>query len=72
MLTNLCITFMWNSWIVHFKIVRARFYILKGVDDLNLKQAYLNQFLEPLGNETLKYLEFQGRLLVQSSLVDLY
>lgn len=37
----------------HFKKASVRFYILKGVDDPNLKQTYLNQLPEPLGNETL-------------------
>lgn len=27
----------------HFKIVRQRFYLIDGLEDPNIKQAYLNQ-----------------------------
>lgn len=37
-----------------------RFYLLGGMDDPNLKQAFLNSLPEPLGNEALKLLETKG------------
>lgn len=53
-----CCSFNSKNLEKHFKKACAQFYILKGVDDPNLKQVYLNQLPEPLGNKTLKFLEF--------------
>lgn len=67
-----CCSFIPKGLERHFKKVRARFYVFKGVDDPNLKRAYLNQLLNPFGSETLKYLEFLDKSFAQISLRDLY
>ncbi|VVA99252.1 unnamed protein product [Arabis nemorensis] len=49
-----------------------RFYALNGIDDVNLKQAYLNSLPEPLGNETSRVLSLKNMALNQASLGEIY
>lgn len=67
-----CYFFMPKDLDKYFNMVRQRFYHIGGLDDLNMKQIYLNQLLESLGAETLKYFELQRINLAQVSLRDLY
>lgn len=67
-----CCSFKPKDLDKHFKMVCQRFYLIGGLDDPNLKQAYLNQLPEPLGAETLRYFDSQRIGLSQVSLGDLY
>lgn len=49
-----------------------RYYLLKGMDDPNLKQAFLNSLLEPLGNEAFKLLETKHMILQGASLEEIF
>lgn len=56
----------------HYNNMSKRFYLLGGMDDLNLKQAFLNSLLELLGNKTHKLLEIKGIGLQNESLSEIY
>ncbi|GJR02314.1 putative zinc finger, CCHC-type containing protein [Tanacetum coccineum] len=49
-----------------------RFYCLNGVDDVNLKQVFLNSFPESLGNEAYRALEARNVTIAQTTLGELY
>ncbi|MFS7976539.1 hypothetical protein Hanom_Chr10g00893651 [Helianthus anomalus] len=49
-----------------------RFYCLQGIDDVNLKQVFLNSFLESLSNEAYRDLEAKNMTVAQASLGGLY
>ncbi|GKC78585.1 hypothetical protein Tco_1129359, partial [Tanacetum coccineum] len=49
-----------------------RFYCLNGVDDVNLKQVFLNSFPESLGNEAYRDLEARNATIAQTTLGELY
>ncbi|GJS27310.1 hypothetical protein Tco_0487930 [Tanacetum coccineum] len=48
------------------------FYYLNGVDDVNLKQVFLNSFTESLGNEAYQALEARNVTIAQTTLGELY
>lgn len=48
------------------------FYLLGGMDDPNLKQAFLNSLPEPLSNEAHKLLKTKGIGLQNASLGEIY
>ncbi|VVB04430.1 unnamed protein product [Arabis nemorensis] len=56
----------------HYERMSTRFYALNGVDDVSLKQAYLNSLPEPLGNETSRVLSLNNMALNQVSLGEIY
>ncbi|GMN28523.1 hypothetical protein TIFTF001_041183 [Ficus carica] len=41
---------------VHFQKMSRRFYLIGGINDPNLKQAFISSILEPLGDETSRLL----------------
>ena len=45
-----------------------RFYIINGMDDVNIKRTFLNSLPEPLGDETLRMMNIQRITLNQASL----
>ncbi|XP_024014520.1 uncharacterized protein LOC112088468 [Eutrema salsugineum] len=47
-----CCSFKRKDLEKHYERMSKRFYVLNGIDDVNLKQAYLNSLPEPLRNET--------------------
>lgn len=49
-----------------------QFYCIYGIDDVNLKQAFLNSFPKPLGAEAQKILTVQRGTLQASTLAQLY
>ncbi|GJV21388.1 hypothetical protein Tco_1370408 [Tanacetum coccineum] len=49
-----------------------RFYCLNGVDDVNLKQVFLNSFPESLGNKAYRALEARNVTIAQTTLGELY
>ncbi|KAL9241029.1 hypothetical protein vseg_015189 [Gypsophila vaccaria] len=49
-----------------------RFYALGGMDDVNLKQAYLNSLPEPLGNKTARQFSLKNIPLSAATLGELY
>ncbi|GKB47028.1 putative zinc finger, CCHC-type containing protein [Tanacetum coccineum] len=49
-----------------------RFYCLNRVDDVNLKQVFLNSFPESLGNEAYRALESRNVTIAQTTLGELY
>lgn len=56
----------------HYNGISKRFYLLGGIDDPNLKQAFLNSLPEPLRNEAYKLLETKGIGLQNASLSEIY
>nr|GEV61052.1 putative zinc finger, CCHC-type [Tanacetum cinerariifolium] len=56
----------------HYDRMSQRFYCLNGVDDVNLKQVFLNFFPESLGNEAYQALEARNNQLIISDLESLY
>nr|GFA88049.1 putative zinc finger, CCHC-type [Tanacetum cinerariifolium] len=55
-----------------YAILMVRFYCLNEVDDVNLKQVFLNSFLESLGNEAYQALEATNVTIAQTTLGKLY
>ena len=49
-----------------------KFYLIGGVDDPNLKQAFLSSIPDPLGEETFKLLSTSGKTLQNTTLGELY
>ncbi|GKA27101.1 hypothetical protein Tco_0713269 [Tanacetum coccineum] len=49
-----------------------RFYYLNRVDDVNLKQVFLNSFPKSLGNEAYRALEARNVTIAQTTLSELY
>lgn len=56
----------------HYEEMSSRFYAINGIDDTNLKQAYLNSMPEPLGNETAKMLSTKNLTVSSASFGELY
>ncbi|XP_057949994.1 uncharacterized protein LOC131144997 [Malania oleifera] len=56
----------------HYNLISQRYYTLCELDDINLKQAYLNSLPNPLGEEVLRELQMSGKRLENTSLGKLY
>lgn len=56
----------------HYAGMSSRFYAINGIDDANLKQAYLNSMPEPLGNETTKMLATKNLTVATASIGEIY
>lgn len=54
-----CCSFLKMDLDKHYDCMSKWFYCIYGINDVNLKQAFLNSFLEPLGAETQKILALQ-------------
>ncbi|ESQ47393.1 hypothetical protein EUTSA_v10028344mg [Eutrema salsugineum] len=67
-----CCSFKRKDLEKHYERMSKRFYVLNGIDDVNLKQAYLNSLPEPLGNETSQILSLKNMTLSQASLGEIY
>ncbi|ESQ51075.1 hypothetical protein EUTSA_v10023188mg, partial [Eutrema salsugineum] len=67
-----CCSFKRKDLEKHYERMSKRFYALNGIDDVNLKQAYLNSLPEPLGNETSRILSLKNMTLSQASLGEIY
>lgn len=52
--------------------IAKRFYCIHGIDDVNLKQAFLNSFPKPLGFEAQKILAVKQGTLQTTSIAQLY
>lgn len=52
-----CCSFQKKDLEKHYDRMSQRYYCLNGVDDVNLKQVFLNFFPESLGNEAYRALE---------------
>nr|GEU53213.1 putative zinc finger, CCHC-type [Tanacetum cinerariifolium] len=57
-----CCSFQKKDSEKHYDRISQRFYYLNGVDDVNLKQVFLNSFPESLGNEAYRALEARNAL----------
>nr|GEX15924.1 hypothetical protein [Tanacetum cinerariifolium] len=57
-----CCSFQKEDLEKHYDRMSQRFYYLNGVDDVNLKQVFLNSFLESRGNEAYQALEAKNAL----------
>ncbi|KAL5577277.1 hypothetical protein UlMin_018976 [Ulmus minor] len=55
-----------------YREMTKRFYLIGGVDDPNLKQAFLSSILDPLGEETFRLLSTSGKTLQNTTLRELY
>ncbi|ESQ44532.1 hypothetical protein EUTSA_v10003477mg, partial [Eutrema salsugineum] len=67
-----CCSFKRKDLEKHYERMSKRLYALNGIDDVNHKQAYLNQLPEPLGNETSRILSLKNMTLSQASLGEIY
>ncbi|KAL2518517.1 Reverse transcriptase domain-containing protein [Abeliophyllum distichum] len=56
----------------HFENAVRRFYLIGGMDDPNIKQAYLEYIPQPLGQETLRVIEMRGQSLGTTSFGELH
>ncbi|KAL5575994.1 hypothetical protein UlMin_017693 [Ulmus minor] len=56
----------------HYREMTKRFYLIGGVDDPNLKQAFLSSIPDPLGEETFRLLSTSGKTLQNTTLGELY
>ncbi|KAL2526616.1 Uncharacterized protein Adt_11670 [Abeliophyllum distichum] len=56
----------------HFQNAVRRYYLIGGMDDLNIKQAYLESILLKLGQETLHMIEMKGQSLGTTSFGELH
>ena len=58
-----CCSFLPKDLEKNYDRMSKRFYCINGIDDVNLKQVFLNFFPEPLGAETQKLMHLkQGTL----------
>ncbi|ESQ50196.1 hypothetical protein EUTSA_v10002230mg [Eutrema salsugineum] len=67
-----CCSFKKKDLEKHYERMSKRFYALNGIDNVNLKQAYLNSLPEPLGNKTSRILSLKNMTLNQASLGEIY
>ncbi|GJR02268.1 putative zinc finger, CCHC-type containing protein [Tanacetum coccineum] len=67
-----CCSFQKKDLEKHYDRMSQRFYCLNGVDDVNLKQVFLNSFPESLGNEAYQALEARNVTIAQTTLGELY
>ncbi|GAA0158392.1 hypothetical protein LIER_15436 [Lithospermum erythrorhizon] len=58
-----CCSFKRKDLGKHYERMSKTFYALGGIDDVNLKQAYLNSLPEPLENETGRTLSMNNMAL---------
>ncbi|KAL5548784.1 hypothetical protein UlMin_004015 [Ulmus minor] len=56
----------------HYREMTKRFYLIGGVDDPNLKQAFLSSIPNILGEETFRLLSTSGKTLQNTTLGELY
>ncbi|KAM6599780.1 hypothetical protein CsatA_019389 [Cannabis sativa] len=57
---------------LHFQRMTKRFYLIGGVDDPNLKQAFLASIPEPLGEETFRLLSANNRTMQNTTFGELF
>ncbi|GKA55894.1 hypothetical protein Tco_0754966, partial [Tanacetum coccineum] len=67
-----CCSFQKKDLEKHYDRMSHRFYYLNRVDDVNLKQVFLNSFPESLGNEAYQALEARNVTIAQTTLGELY
>ncbi|KAL5548138.1 hypothetical protein UlMin_003369 [Ulmus minor] len=67
-----CCFMQWKDLEKHYREMTKRFYLIGGVDDPNLKQAFLSSILDPLGEETFRLLSTSGKTLQNTTLGELY
>nr|GEX17570.1 putative zinc finger, CCHC-type [Tanacetum cinerariifolium] len=67
-----CCSFQKKDLEKHYDRMSWRFYFINGVDDVNLKQVFLNSFPESLGNEAYRALEAKNVTIAQTTLGELY
>ena len=67
-----CCSFRRKDLEKHYARMSKRFYAINGLDDINLKQAFLKSLPEPLGNETSRLLSLKNVALPQASLGEIY
>ncbi|XP_062094158.1 uncharacterized protein LOC133800219 [Humulus lupulus] len=56
----------------HYKKMTQQFYQIGGIDDPNLKQAFLSSIPEPLGEETFILLSGTARTLADATIGEIY
>ncbi|GJS01534.1 hypothetical protein Tco_0318042 [Tanacetum coccineum] len=67
-----CCSFQKKDLEKHYDRMSQRLYYLNGVDDVNLKQFFLNSIPESLGNEAYQALEAKNVTIAQTTLGELY
>ncbi|KAK1406173.1 hypothetical protein QVD17_41461 [Tagetes erecta] len=67
-----CCSFKQKDLEKHYNRMSERFYCLNGIDDVNLKQVFLNSFPESLTNEAYRMLENKNQTVANVSLGGLY
>ena len=56
----------------HYKKMTQQFYQIGGINDPNLKQAFLSSIPDPLGEETFRLLSGTGRTLADATIGEIY
>nr|GEW79520.1 putative zinc finger, CCHC-type [Tanacetum cinerariifolium] len=67
-----CCSFQKKDLKKHYDRTSQRFYCLNRVDDVNLKQVFLNSFPESLANKAYRALEARNVTIAQTTLGELY
>lgn len=67
-----CCSFQRKDLEKYYNRMSQRFYCLQGIDEVNLKQVFLNSFPESLGNEAYRSVETKNITMAHTSLGELY
>ncbi|KAK1398016.1 hypothetical protein POM88_007879 [Heracleum sosnowskyi] len=67
-----CCSYKRKDLETHYERMSKRFYAINGIDDVNLKQTFLNSLPEPLGNETSGLLQIKNLQINNTSIGELY
>lgn len=67
-----CCSFKRKDLKRHYSNMLSRLYAISGLDDPNLKQAFLNSLPNPLGNEAAKILTTKNLSIATASLREIY
>ncbi|KAK1382554.1 hypothetical protein POM88_020289 [Heracleum sosnowskyi] len=67
-----CCSYKRKDLETHYERMSKRFYAINGIDDVNLKQTFINSLPEPLGNETSRLLQIKNLQINSTSIGELY
>ena len=67
-----CCSFKRHDLEKHYDRMSKRFYTIAGINDVNLKQAFLNSIPGPLGDETIKIMETKKIPLQSASIGEIF
>lgn len=67
-----CCSYKRKDLELHYERMSRHFYAINGIDDVNLKQTFLNSIPEPLGNETTRLHQIKNLPISNAILGELY